>query len=218
LSRGDIETRARPLAGHFFAQRPCHSHRARLSPFPDVELTLALSRNARATTVQRSRALRSRSAATVQKCSRGLKYPRRHRAEPTTNRWKEHRHRLSPRQSESTGRAVTYRDGRSAFIIVVVGIVAGWLAGHFVQSTGFGILGDFVIEVIGAFIAGWLLPQLGVNTGHSVVAAIISATIGAVLLLLVVRLVRGGGGWSGGWRRGWSRRWSIRQAQAKPDS
>jgi uncharacterized membrane protein YeaQ/YmgE (transglycosylase-associated protein family) len=94
----------------------------------------------------------------------------------------------------------------SLFIIVVVGIVAGWLAGHFVQGTGFGVLGDLVIGVIGAFIGRWLLPQLGVNIGHGLVAAIIGATIGAVLLLLVVRLVRSGRGLSGGWRRGWSRR------------
>jgi len=50
--------------------------------------------------------------------------------------------------------------GESLLIILVVGVVAGWLAGQIVQGTGFGIIGDLIIGIIGAFIGAWLLPRL----------------------------------------------------------
>jgi uncharacterized membrane protein YeaQ/YmgE (transglycosylase-associated protein family) len=102
--------------------------------------------------------------------------------------------------------------GESLLVILVVGVIAGWLAGQIVRGTGYGIVGDLVIGIIGAFIGNWLLPQLGIHIGVGIVAAIVNATIGAVLLLLVLRLVRGGGGWGsrwgfGGWGSRWGRRW-----------
>lgn len=75
-------------------------------------------------------------------------------------------------------------------IWLLVGAVAGWLAGVIVKGGGFGLLGDIVVGIIGAFIGGWLLPTLGVHLGGGLVSIIASATIGAVLLLLVLRLVR----------------------------
>ena len=83
----------------------------------------------------------------------------------------------------------------SIVIILLVGLVAGWLAGKIVRGTGFGLIGDMAIGVVGALIASWLLPQLHIGLGVGIVRQIIDATIGAVLLLLVVRLVRGGGRW-----------------------
>jgi len=84
-------------------------------------------------------------------------------------------------------------------IIILVGIIAGWLAGRIVQGTGFGIVGDLVIGVLGAFFGNWLFPQLGIHFASSLIAAIVSATIGAVVLLLIIGLVRGGrrGLWRG---------------------
>lgn len=90
----------------------------------------------------------------------------------------------------------------SLIIILAVGLVAGWLAGLIVQGSGFGIVGDIVIGVIGAFFGSWLLPQLGIQLGAGLVAAIINATIGAVILLLIIRLIRGTGGWRFGSGRG----------------
>src|SRR6266403_3621893 len=90
-----------------------------------------------------------------------------------------------------------HMSGESLLIILVVGVVAGWLAGQIVQGTGFGIVGDLIIGVVGAFIGAWLLPQLGIHLGSGIVAAIIDATIGALILLLIIRLVRGGDGWRG---------------------
>ena len=95
-----------------------------------------------------------------------------------------------------------HMSNESLLVILVVGVVAGWLAGKIVQGTGFGIIGDLIIGVVGAFIGGWLLPQLGIQLGAGIVSAIINATIGAVLLLFVLRLLRGRSGWRGNWGRG----------------
>jgi len=75
-------------------------------------------------------------------------------------------------------------------IILIVGAVAGWLAGLIVRGAGFGLIGDIIIGIIGAFIAGWLFPRLGLHIMSGMIGAIIHATIGAVILLLVVRLIR----------------------------
>ena len=78
-----------------------------------------------------------------------------------------------------------------AFIIwLVIGAVAGWLAGLIVEGYGFGIVGNIVVGIIGALIAGWLLPLVGLNFGGSIIAAIINAVIGAVILLLVIGLFK----------------------------
>ena len=88
-----------------------------------------------------------------------------------------------------------YLSGTGILVILVVGLVAGWLAGKIVQGTGFGLIGDIAIGIVGAFIASWLLPHLGVSLGVGLVRAVINSTIGAVLLLVIIRLVRGGGRW-----------------------
>jgi uncharacterized membrane protein YeaQ/YmgE (transglycosylase-associated protein family) len=75
-------------------------------------------------------------------------------------------------------------------IILIVGAVAGWLAGLIVRGAGFGLIGDIIIGIIGAFIAGWLFPRLGLHIMSGMIGAIVHATIGAVILLLVVRLIR----------------------------
>jgi uncharacterized membrane protein YeaQ/YmgE (transglycosylase-associated protein family) len=73
---------------------------------------------------------------------------------------------------------------------LIVGAVAGYLAGLVVKGGGFGLLGDIVVGIIGAFVGGWLLPRLGIHLGLGIVSIIANATIGAVVLLLVLRLVR----------------------------
>jgi len=100
-----------------------------------------------------------------------------------------------------------YMSSENLLIILIVGLVAGWLAGQIVQGTGFGLVGDLIIGVAGAFVGGWVLPQLGVRLGPGTVAAIIDATIGALILLLIARLVRGGNGWRARLGRRWNRLW-----------
>ena len=76
-------------------------------------------------------------------------------------------------------------------VILFVGLVAGWLAGKVVRGTGFGIIGDIVVGVAGALVASFLFPKLGIHLGTGLVSEIIYSAIGAIVLLVVVRLVRG---------------------------
>ena len=75
-------------------------------------------------------------------------------------------------------------------IWLIVGAVAGWLAGVIVKGGGFGLLGDIVVGIIGAFVGGWLLMQLHVSIGTGLISVIATATIGAVALLALLRMVR----------------------------
>jgi uncharacterized membrane protein YeaQ/YmgE (transglycosylase-associated protein family) len=92
-----------------------------------------------------------------------------------------------------------YLSNESLLVIIFVGLIAGWLAGQIIQGTGFGLLGDLVIGIIGAFVGDWLLPRVGIHLGMGIVSAIINATIGAVVLLLIIKLFRGRGRWGRRW-------------------
>jgi uncharacterized membrane protein YeaQ/YmgE (transglycosylase-associated protein family) len=85
--------------------------------------------------------------------------------------------------------------GQSLLVILLVGLVAGWLASLIVRGTGFGLVADIALGVVGALIGSWLLPHLGIHLGRGIVASIVSATIGAVLLLLILGLVSRRGRW-----------------------
>ncbi len=78
----------------------------------------------------------------------------------------------------------------SIIIWLIVGAIAGWLAGLIVQGGGFGLLGNIVIGIIGAVVAGWLLPQLGVNLGTGIFRAIINSAIGGVIVLVIISLIK----------------------------
>jgi uncharacterized membrane protein YeaQ/YmgE (transglycosylase-associated protein family) len=75
-------------------------------------------------------------------------------------------------------------------IILIIGAVAGWLAGQIVRGMGFGLIGNIVVGIVGAFIAGWLLPRIGIVIGGGMLGSIINATIGAVVLLVIIGLIR----------------------------
>ncbi|MDB5549977.1 MAG: hypothetical protein JWP21_3424 [Tardiphaga sp.] len=75
-------------------------------------------------------------------------------------------------------------------VILFVGLIAGWLAGKIVRGTGFGIIGDILVGIVGALVASLLFPKLGITLGSGLVSNIIYSTIGAILLLLVVGMVR----------------------------
>jgi uncharacterized membrane protein YeaQ/YmgE (transglycosylase-associated protein family) len=81
-------------------------------------------------------------------------------------------------------------DAQSLIIFLIVGAIAGWLAGQIMRGGGFGLVGDIIIGIIGAFLAGMLFPRLGLHIGSGLLGAIISATIGACILLFLVRLLR----------------------------
>ncbi|MEO5625649.1 MAG: GlsB/YeaQ/YmgE family stress response membrane protein [Dokdonella sp.] len=78
---------------------------------------------------------------------------------------------------------------QAIIIWLIVGGVAGWLAGQIVKGHGFGLVGNIVVGIVGAFLAGWLLPSLGLGlTG--VVGAIVYAAIGAIILLFLIGLFK----------------------------
>jgi uncharacterized membrane protein YeaQ/YmgE (transglycosylase-associated protein family) len=81
-------------------------------------------------------------------------------------------------------------DLMSILVFLIIGAIAGWLAGLIVRGGGFGLIGDMLVGIIGAFVAGLILPRMGVNLGGGVLGAILGATIGAVILLLIVRVLR----------------------------
>ena len=81
-------------------------------------------------------------------------------------------------------------DAQSLIIFLIVGAIAGWLAGQIMRGGGFGLVGDIIVGIIGAFLAGMLFPRLGLHIGSGLLGAIISATIGACILLFLVRLLR----------------------------
>ena len=73
---------------------------------------------------------------------------------------------------------------------LVVGLVAGWLAGVLVKGGGYGLIGDLILGVVGAVLGGWLFSQFGASTGGGLIGSIVVATVGAVVLLLIVRLIK----------------------------
>jgi uncharacterized membrane protein YeaQ/YmgE (transglycosylase-associated protein family) len=78
---------------------------------------------------------------------------------------------------------------QAIIIWLIVGGVAGWLAGQVVKGHGFGLVGNIVVGIVGAFLAGWLLPSLGLGlTG--IVGAIVYAAIGAIILLFLIGLFK----------------------------
>lgn len=79
----------------------------------------------------------------------------------------------------------------SLIILLVIGAIAGFLAGLIVKGYGFGLIGNIVVGIVGAFIGSWLLPQVGFAIGgEPIVGQIISATIGAVILLVLLGVLR----------------------------
>ena len=79
----------------------------------------------------------------------------------------------------------------SLVVILIIGLIAGWLAGQIMKGSGYGLIGDLIVGVIGAFIGGWLWNVLHLPVlGPWWLTAIVSAVIGACILLFVLRLVR----------------------------
>ena len=73
---------------------------------------------------------------------------------------------------------------------IIVGLIAGWLAGVVMKGGGFGVIGDIVVGIVGALIGGWLFSTMGVSTGGGLLGAIIVALIGAIILIFLLRLIK----------------------------
>jgi uncharacterized membrane protein YeaQ/YmgE (transglycosylase-associated protein family) len=73
---------------------------------------------------------------------------------------------------------------------LIIGAIAGWLAGSLMKGGGFGLLGDIVVGILGAVVGGWLFGFLGIGLGGGLIGSIITATIGAVILIAILRAIK----------------------------
>jgi uncharacterized membrane protein YeaQ/YmgE (transglycosylase-associated protein family) len=81
-------------------------------------------------------------------------------------------------------------DEHGIIVWLVIGAIAGWLAGRLVKGGGFGLIGDIVVGIVGALIGGWLAGVLVISIGSGLIASVITAIIGAVILLVIVRAIK----------------------------
>jgi uncharacterized membrane protein YeaQ/YmgE (transglycosylase-associated protein family) len=81
-------------------------------------------------------------------------------------------------------------DGFGIIATLIIGAIAGWLAGLIVSGGGFGLVGNMVLGILGAFVAGWLFPTLNIHIGTGVIGAIIHAAIGAAIILVVISIIK----------------------------
>lgn len=80
---------------------------------------------------------------------------------------------------------------KALLVFLLIGAIAGWIAGLLMKGKGFGLAGNIVIGIIGALVGGFLFGLLGIHAG-GFLGSIITATIGAVLLIWVIGLIRKG--------------------------
>ena len=73
---------------------------------------------------------------------------------------------------------------------ILIGLVAGWLAGKVMGGGGYGVIGDIVVGIIGAVLGGFLFDASGISAGGGLIGSLVVATIGAIMLLYVVRLIK----------------------------
>jgi uncharacterized membrane protein YeaQ/YmgE (transglycosylase-associated protein family) len=78
----------------------------------------------------------------------------------------------------------------SLLIFLAVGALAGWLAGKLMKGSGFGLIGNIIVGIIGAFIGGWVFRQVGIHVGSDIVSWVITSVTGASLLLFIVGLIK----------------------------
>jgi uncharacterized membrane protein YeaQ/YmgE (transglycosylase-associated protein family) len=74
---------------------------------------------------------------------------------------------------------------------LIVGLIAGFLASRLMGGTGYGLIGDIIIGVVGAYIGGFLISLLGIGGSYGLIGSIIVAIIGACILIAILRVIRG---------------------------
>jgi uncharacterized membrane protein YeaQ/YmgE (transglycosylase-associated protein family) len=77
-------------------------------------------------------------------------------------------------------------------IILIVGIIAGWLAGRVVRGSGFGLIGDAAVGIVGGFVGEWFSHRFGLHIGSGIIGLIINAALGAIVVLVILRAVGAG--------------------------
>ena len=74
-------------------------------------------------------------------------------------------------------------------VFLLIGLIAGWLAGRIMRGGGFGLVGDLIVGVIGAFLGGWIFGLLGISAGGNI-GLFVTALVGAIVLLFLLRLIK----------------------------
>jgi uncharacterized membrane protein YeaQ/YmgE (transglycosylase-associated protein family) len=75
-------------------------------------------------------------------------------------------------------------------IWIIIGAIAGWLAGQIMRGGGFGLLGNIVVGIVGSIIGGWVFSLLGLGDASNILGSIVTAVVGAVILLAIVGAIR----------------------------
>jgi uncharacterized membrane protein YeaQ/YmgE (transglycosylase-associated protein family) len=78
---------------------------------------------------------------------------------------------------------------QSLLLFLLIGLIAGWLASRIMRAGPFGLVGDLIVGVVGAFIGGWLFGLIGISAG-GVLGSLVTALVGAIVLLYVLRLIK----------------------------
>ncbi|MFD2921172.1 GlsB/YeaQ/YmgE family stress response membrane protein [Terrimonas rubra] len=81
-------------------------------------------------------------------------------------------------------------DLTSVLIFLAIGAIAGWLAGLLFKGSGFGLLGNIVVGIVGGFFGGWLAPKVGITFGGGIIGSILLSALGAIILLIIINLFR----------------------------
>ena len=79
---------------------------------------------------------------------------------------------------------------QSLIAFLLIGAVAGWLAGLLMRGGGFGLLGNIVVGIVGAFVGGFLFGLVGISAGGGLIGSLITAVVGAAVLLFIVGLIK----------------------------
>src|SRR5262249_4255190 len=81
-------------------------------------------------------------------------------------------------------------EAQGIIVWLIIGALAGWIAGKVVRGGGFGLIGNIIVGIIGAFVGGWLSGVLGISIGGGFVASVITAAVGAIILLAIVSVIK----------------------------
>jgi len=81
-------------------------------------------------------------------------------------------------------------DATGLIVFLVIGAVAGWLAGNIMRGGGFGLIGNIIVGIIGAFLGSWIFKALNVAIGSGLINSIVTALVGAIVLLFLVGLIK----------------------------
>ena len=73
---------------------------------------------------------------------------------------------------------------------ILIGLIAGWLAGVIMKGGGYGVIGDIIVGIVGALIGGWVFGKMGVSAGGGMLGSVIIATVGAIILIFILRLIK----------------------------